>query len=309
MTKQTITIGIPAFNEEANIQNVIQSIKNQTSGDFEILEIIVISDHSTDKTYHEVIEMGDSMIKVSENAKRIGQNATQNLMIEMMSEASTCLLLLEADILLDKNYIAELVSVTPEDDNFSIVYGDSKALYSDNFVGRSVFHGFNFRKELFENTRKEVNLYNFSGCGLYSRKFLKKFRWDSQFHDDSYAFRRAIESGYPMIRCKKAYGYLRLVDNVHDYLLQSIKYQKASSVESRHSVIYKLDISPKVFMHIVLKHLLAHPLSFFSYILLAMLSRTIVHFAPAYTPFWATYQSSKELAHKGVFNNGNTMYE
>ena len=47
--KATITIGIPAFNEERNIRHLLDSIFMQV-GNFDLERIVVLNDGSTDKT-------------------------------------------------------------------------------------------------------------------------------------------------------------------------------------------------------------------------------------------------------------------
>ena len=48
--KLTVTIGIPAYNEEANVRNLLVSLLAQKETNFKLQEIIVVSDGSTDKT-------------------------------------------------------------------------------------------------------------------------------------------------------------------------------------------------------------------------------------------------------------------
>src|SRR5258708_3989324 len=50
MKKITITIGIPVFNEEQNIEGFLMSLLDQTMEKTILQEILVYSDNSTDKT-------------------------------------------------------------------------------------------------------------------------------------------------------------------------------------------------------------------------------------------------------------------
>ena len=50
MKKLTVTIGIPAYNEEKNIGRLLKSLSNQKGDDFTLNEIVVLSDGSTDMT-------------------------------------------------------------------------------------------------------------------------------------------------------------------------------------------------------------------------------------------------------------------
>ena len=48
--KLTVTIGIPAYNEEKNIGRLLRALLRQKTNGLSIKKIIVISDASTDKT-------------------------------------------------------------------------------------------------------------------------------------------------------------------------------------------------------------------------------------------------------------------
>jgi len=57
----TVSIGIPAYNEEANIGKLLSSLIKQKEAGFIIKEIIVVSDQSTDKT-DEIVFLGCSFL-------------------------------------------------------------------------------------------------------------------------------------------------------------------------------------------------------------------------------------------------------
>jgi len=97
----TISIGIPAYNEEANIGNLLESILSQKQDSFVLKEMIVISDGSTDRTVQEAKKVSDERVKVIEGIERRGQAYRQN---EICSRASAdFLVLLNADILIKNN--------------------------------------------------------------------------------------------------------------------------------------------------------------------------------------------------------------
>ena len=60
---EKITIYIPAYNAEKTIEQSIISIKNQT---YEVDEIIIIDDNSSDKT-HEIINQYKDIILIKNN--------------------------------------------------------------------------------------------------------------------------------------------------------------------------------------------------------------------------------------------------
>lgn len=95
----SISIGIPVYNEEKNIQNLLYSLASQKGINIE--KLIVINDGSTDKTL-EKIEDVDINIKKSLNMELI--NFCENkgkinvLNVIFRRSVSNYLLLLDSDI-------------------------------------------------------------------------------------------------------------------------------------------------------------------------------------------------------------------
>ncbi len=108
MTKPTVSIGIPAFNEGNNIGFLIQELLDQTTQDYELKSIVVASDASTDNTDSVVQSFNNEKVKLIPNAVRQGQAAKQNQIIEACE--TDILVLLNGDILLEgKDFIGNLV--------------------------------------------------------------------------------------------------------------------------------------------------------------------------------------------------------
>ena len=78
-TKSTLTIGIPAYNEEANIGLLLNDITLQKNRNYILKEIIVVSDGSTDSTVKKVEQASIQSIKLIINKKRTGLANVQNL--------------------------------------------------------------------------------------------------------------------------------------------------------------------------------------------------------------------------------------
>ena len=55
--KLTLSIFIPAYNEEANIEHLLRSILSQKQDNFKLSDINVVSDGSSDKTEEIVLRV------------------------------------------------------------------------------------------------------------------------------------------------------------------------------------------------------------------------------------------------------------
>ena len=117
--KLSVTIGIPAFNEQENIAHLLHSILKQKESKFYLKEIIVISDASNDGTGDIVRSVSDPRIILIENIARLGQAQNQNTMLKKFS--GDILLLLNADVLpQDEHYIDNMVAPFYSNKNLGI---------------------------------------------------------------------------------------------------------------------------------------------------------------------------------------------
>ena len=89
--KPTLTIGIPAYNEEGNIEKIIKSLFLQKEYNFELQKILVVSDSSTDNTNTILKTIKHTKFEYMIMNKRSGQPNVQN---EIIKKSNSDLLLL-----------------------------------------------------------------------------------------------------------------------------------------------------------------------------------------------------------------------
>src|SRR5690349_19774683 len=98
MKKLTLTIGIPAYNEEKNIAALLRNILDQEIPNNIIAKnIIVISDGSTDNTIINAKQVKNKIVKIIDVNKRQGIAESQNKLIKMCN--TDILVILNADIM------------------------------------------------------------------------------------------------------------------------------------------------------------------------------------------------------------------
>jgi glycosyltransferase involved in cell wall biosynthesis len=107
-TPLMIDIGIPALNEEANIARMLSSVAKQKGQSFQVQNIILLSDGSTDNTVKRAEELGLPNLKVIENPKRQGLPTCWYKLFQ--AAKADVLVLLDADVELShENVITELL--------------------------------------------------------------------------------------------------------------------------------------------------------------------------------------------------------
>ena len=130
-------IGIPAYNEEKNIENVLNSIFNQEKNEkYQLKSIIVVSSGSTDRT-NEIIEriaQTKPFLKLLTENERRGQVSAYNLILKH-SDADF-ILIMDADMILCQNSINEMLKMFNEENIAAIGGHPLPILYNNRFMNK-----------------------------------------------------------------------------------------------------------------------------------------------------------------------------
>src|SRR3989344_6673402 len=101
--KITVSIGISAYNEEANIKKLLLSLLTQKRIGFKIKEIVILSDGSNDKTISLAKSVDSNLIKIIDRKIRRGKVIRQNEILKLIN--SDVLVLLDADVIPANNML------------------------------------------------------------------------------------------------------------------------------------------------------------------------------------------------------------
>lgn len=134
ISTKTVSVIIAARNEELNIRRTIESILNQNFPK-ELLELIIIDDHSDDNTsaiVKEYIESGVKLIQLNENGR---MNSYKKLAI---SRAIDCcrgeiVITTDADCRMGPNWLATVIGTFEKEDAYllssPVVYSEEKSFF------------------------------------------------------------------------------------------------------------------------------------------------------------------------------------
>ena len=184
--QQGVTVCIVTYNSAKDIEECLKAVKSQT---WPAIDVVVVDNASRDNTIEIVSSMiGDAW--VIRNQWNIGFAAGQNLAIARSS--SPYVLVLNPDVILDKEYIRKLVEKAESDPSIGSATGclsfisnseliDSAGLEmnalrraSERGAGRSV-QEFQEAKEIFGVS---------GAAALYSRRMINSISIDGQFYDE-----------------------------------------------------------------------------------------------------------------------------
>ena len=302
--KSTITIGIPAFDEEANIGFILQDLlKQKVSNNSYIKEIIVYSDASTDQTENIVkkFQKKHPLIKLIVGKIRVGKGEGMNKIFSTAS--SDVLVILDADILIkDKYFIKRITApiISGEADLSSVL---QKELPPKKFMEKIVFAGMQIKNDIYWSYNQGQNLYT---CHGHARAFSKKLYQDLRFPEipgeDAFSYLYCIYHGYRYKFSSPPESWYKLPGSFTDHdkqsqrFLNSIKQQEkyfpARFVRQQYHLPFLMSLT------IVAKHLISNPLYSSLYFSVLAISQIKSLFYRNYNfAKWDLATSSKVIRH------------
>lgn len=303
MKKHTVTVGIPAYNEEANIGNLLESLIAQ-KGNYKLESIIVVCDGCGDRTAKiakQVVE-DCGLGKVINSKVRKGKAARIN-QIHTMAK-SDVLVVLDADIVIrEKSFIEKIISPVTKG-RAEIVSSRLIPLKPRNLVERVLYISVLIRNETSEDFRSGDNLYTCHGTSrAYSKNFYSTFRPPKIVSEDAYSYLWAKKHGYRYEYSKGAVVYYQLPGNMSDHGKQSVRFMKGKEelkacfnsnyVEEAHRL-------PKILLiQKTIKYFLKYPTEVVSYfgILVWMRLKSLV--GPMETVMWQVAKSTRSASTDG----------
>lgn len=189
-SKPKISIVIPTLNRKDAVIENIKSIKKSYCPNFEILEIILVDNASSDGT-DKIVKKIFPDVKVIRNEKNLGGTGGRNVGMRQIGKSSDYLLFLDDDNILERKAIFEMVKAIQGVKEYGAAA--PKVLYSDNpkivqVAGASVnlWTGVNYMNNGLDDGRfdKFTETASFACVGLVKMEVVRKVG----LHDESYFF-------------------------------------------------------------------------------------------------------------------------
>lgn len=294
-TPLTLTIGIPAYNEEKNIINSIQSLLNQREDGFTLQEIIVADDGSTDATLEKVSQITDKRVRVLHDGKRKGKPARTN---QLFKEADTDVFIqIDADVVpADNHTIYEIIKAFKNED-IMLVAPHTRTVAPHTFVQKVIATGDSMWRETKE--RSNNDMYNCIGqCRAFRKKLYKEIEIPDVRSDDIFPYLYCKEKKYSF---KKSQGMIVYTPpaTYRDFVSQMSRYLTS---KKEHTHVFNEDIVQNNFtittqekLKVFAKYLLTSPIKTLCYLLFLVPPRIIALFDDG-TPkgIWDSVDSTKE---------------
>lgn len=242
--KITLSVGIPAYNEEGNIATIIKSILRQKQESFKLEKIYIVSDGSTDNTISIVKKLATKHkeLKLIYREQRSGKVGALNKIYAI--NKSELILTIDADLAFAKTEdIENMVKVIVSDKKINFVGPRHIPVKPDSLMGMFAYVSYLSFEGAFLKINNGNNFYAVMGAYLLRKKFSKTIKYPKNAQADQvilYAMATRKSKYSPMGRkggfkfVPEAYVLFRTVTTFKDWRLlgmRSVIADKANTAE------------------------------------------------------------------------------
>ena len=220
-----VSVGIPAYNEEANIVTLLRSVLDQQTSHFALAEIIVVSDGSTDETVARVRAIDNPKIKIWEYKERVGKSQHLNTIFDKAS--GDIIVLFDADVVLPhQNVLANLIAPLTKDSTVGLVGGNPQPTKAQTFIEKGVNATFQAYSP-FRTILKNGN--NAFGCDGRILALSKVFANavavpENMIANDAFLYFSCITKGFAFRHVREAQVWFTSPRNIKDQIRQNKRF-------------------------------------------------------------------------------------
>jgi glycosyltransferase involved in cell wall biosynthesis len=231
----SVTVGIPAYNEESNIQTLLKAIVAQKEKRITITEILVYSDGSSDDTVTLARSIPDPRIHVHACAIRHGKTFRLNQIFKKMT--GDVLVLFDADVVPATSDAIEKLCQPFLNSGFRGLTGSNrKAIPSHSLTGIALGQ-LNDAYGIIRNQLNEgKNLYGFlAGMTALHKDFAHTLKLPIDCNaDDNYVFLEAKQRKLPVQYVHSAVNLYIPPQSIRDQISQGSRFLCSASVLERY---------------------------------------------------------------------------
>jgi glycosyltransferase involved in cell wall biosynthesis len=297
--KLTVTIGIPAYNEEKNIGHLLASILKQKNANYKIDQILVVSDCSKDETDSIVRSFKKKKVTLLRNRQRRGQSYSENLIFN--ESTSDVLVLFEADTLLRSvNYLDNLLKSFMKNRNIHLVQGNIAHVLPKTFIGKVIsHHEHTLTKCYLRYSKKKNNISTGRGGRAFSKSLYKEVKIPTDVPEDAYIHLWCKNNGLLTEYTDEATAYYQAPQSFYDFLLSEKKILHAARSLKNRFTERQVDHHYKKGFRIACMYVIcsafANPILFLSYVFMKTAALVIVP-KDTFSDFWESTRSTKQLS-------------
>lgn len=192
----SVTIGIQARNEEANIAKLITNLLEQTQSNWSLDKILVCSDHSTDDTEKIVSNFKSNKVELIVNKKRLGLAISQNALLT--NSKSDILVLINGDVLpKNRTCVSQLIKPILKNPKVGLVGGKVIPVQAETYFSSVINYSQKQKQELFEDIAQTNPVYLCHGrIRAFAKPFYKQLSFPKVSSEDAFSYFTSVTKGF-----------------------------------------------------------------------------------------------------------------
>jgi len=299
MKHLTVTIGIPAKNEEGNIARLLTALLDQKMKYGDIIDIMVYSDGSTDDTVAVARALKDPRIRVIDQKVNCGINAVQNHIVK--EARGDILILLDADVLPKNNHFCDdLIAPFLKNPAVGLVGARTESLPGRTLIERILSASHVFKQKIYEKINHGDTVYLCHGrARAFLRKLYTRIHWPENCPEDAYSFFACLESGMKFSYTPSAAVLFRSPATVTDHMLQSKRFSTGIDTLKHLFPTPMIErayaVPKKILLQETLSALISHPFAMIGYIGITLYMKCLKTTSQIHLTKWQQAQSTKKL--------------
>jgi glycosyltransferase involved in cell wall biosynthesis len=236
----TVSIGIPAYNEEKNIRGLINQILTQERKRWELKEILIFSDGSSDDTVREVKKITNKKIKIYADSARKGKSFRVSQIFYQAK--GDVIILFDADVTLSNSkVIEEILRVFIHNQKVMLAGANARPFLPKTFFEKSLYTSLSVYFDSREYLNNGNNIFSCTGaCFAIKKSFAKTIKMGNIIEEDNYLYLLCKSKGYEYSYAKNAIVYYKLPNNLRDYIHQTFRSTPESAKIEHGKVFGKL---------------------------------------------------------------------
>lgn len=222
-TLPTVSVIIPAYNEEQGLPALLSQVFSQKQDGFALEKVLVYSDGSTDATVARAKEISDNRLEIVSRSQRKGLAAALTYLCT--HAGSDIAILLNADIALSgPRVFADMVAPILEG-KADLTAARIEELSPKTFVERVLATSMYWKKVAFSQFKGGNNMFTcFGPARAFSKRLYANIRFPFGACDDAYSYLFCTQQNLEFVAVQSASISYRLPSTIADHARQSIRY-------------------------------------------------------------------------------------
>lgn len=299
MKKVTVTIGIPAHNEQASIGSLLSALLTQKQESFVLEKVYVLCDGCSDNTADiaQGIATNDTRVCVIDDGLRKGQVGRLNEAYEL--NTSDVFVTFDGDVHIEDPWLIEKLIAPFHDPRVGLVGGNNLPYDGTNFIQRAIVTYELAWRAMTQRIRGGHNVHNNPGCICAVRnEVIQKEQLPIDIvANDHYLYFLAKRKGYEFRFAKEAIVHFTVPNNLTDFFHQTTRFLTSQVHVEQALPETHQDYSVPILLklRIYVEYVLRHPVYMSAALFLQLLQRIVLPFYvhANTTIFWQRVNSSK----------------